>query len=254
MTSLNLALSFQAKEHRSSAITSEPTVFTTWGFEDLEHDGDIDELSRKLPWGAVVGCSDGSIYVFRPDRPKRARRKSTTLAKRRFSGSEATHPPHRVPPYLSLSRSRNASPLSSTTNLAISSSKSRAVSGLSKEQAEAPKNFVDFEDEQERMKGMISDRAVKDIKDRSPRTSAAPYESHFRRMDDAHSIASFESSSTMLSPPISPILEPSYAGKSRKHLVLRTRIIPRDFGTGHSIVSLHVLDNGELFVSLQESG
>lgn len=258
MASLNIALSFQAKEHRTNAINSDPVVFTSWGFEDLVHDSDVDELSKKPPWGAIVGCVDGSIYIFRPDLSEPARRKPATT-ERRFSGSDVTHLPYLRPPHLSLSRSRNASPATSRTNLTISSStKSRAVSGLSKEQVEAPKNFVDFEDEQQRMKGMISDRAVKNMKDRSPRSSAGlGHDLPSRRFDDANSIASMESSSTMLSPPLSPTLMPAGAGGYRKHLLMRARIIPRDFGPfkpEHSMVSLNVLEEGELLLSLQRSG
>ncbi|KAL5501846.1 hypothetical protein ACEPAH_9107 [Sanghuangporus vaninii] len=256
MADLNLALSFQTKEHRVSRVTSDPTTFASWGLEDLETDVDIDESSRKPLWGALVGCLDGSIFVFRPDFSKVARRKQT-LPKRRFSGSsETAHMPSRVPHHLALTRSRNASPTGSRTNLAVTSSKSRAVSGLSKEQVEAPKNYVDFDDEQERMKGMISERAVKEKRDRSPRTSLAPppyYESAARRLDDTRSIASIESSSTLLSPPTSPTLGPSNIGFHQKRLSLRMRVIPRDFGPEHSIVSLSILED-ELFVSLQKSG
>ena len=253
-----MALSFQARECRVSRITSTPTTFATWGLEDPEVDIDADELSGKPLWGAVVGCTDGSIFVFRPDLSKVIRRKQTLPTKRRFSGgSEATHTTSRMPYHFSLSRSRNASPMGSRTNLAVPSSKSRAVSGLSKEQVEAPKNYVDFEDEQERMKGMIADRAAKEKRDRSPRTSLAPpplFESAARRLDDARSIASIETSSTLLSPPISPTLGPSYVGHCRKRLYLRTRVFPRDFGPEHAAVSLIVLDEGDLFVSLHKSG
>ncbi|EJC98476.1 WD40 repeat-like protein [Fomitiporia mediterranea MF3/22] len=255
MAALNIPISFQAKEHRNCTIHSEPTRIVSWGFEDLEHDGEIDELSRKPSWGAVVGCSDGSIYVFSPNLSKRTRRKST-IAKRRFSGGcEPPHLPYRRQQHLSLSRSRNASPSGSRTNLTAQSSKSRAVSGLSKEQVEAPKNYVDFDDEQEKMKGMIAERKVKDVKDRSPRASyMLGHDLPARRFDDTLSIASVETSSTMLSPPLSPILGPTNTGSYRKLLQLRVRILPRDFGSEHSVVSLSVLEDSEMFLSLQESG
>ncbi|KAI5123100.1 hypothetical protein M0805_001456 [Coniferiporia weirii] len=255
MANVTLALSFQPPDARNWGINAEPSVLSSWGFGDLEVETEVDDLTNRALWGAVVGCMDGSLYIFRPDLSKPTKKKST--GKRRFSADgNPNHLPYRRAPHLSLPRSSNASPSASKTSLhAISSSKSRAISGLSKEQVEAPKNFVDFEDEQEKMKGMIADRGVRDVKDRSPRAQLSPtYDTSMRRMDDTRSLASVESSSSMLSPPLSPNLGPQRAIYTRKNLLLRSRIIPGDFGFGHAVVALRVLEEGELVLSLQESG
>ncbi|KAH8114792.1 WD40 repeat-like protein [Phellopilus nigrolimitatus] len=252
MTNMHLAFSLQATEDRKCTINSEPCAMETWGFEDPEYEADIDdsELPKKHLWGAVVGCSDGSLYLFRPDLSKSAKRKPP-VSKRRFSASSDL--PYRRAPHLSFSRSRNASPSASKTNLTVY--KSRAVSGLSKERVEAPKNFVDFEDEQEKMKGMIAERGVRDMKDSSPRSSLSPpFDLSVHRMDDAITLASVESSSPLISPPLSPTLSPQSSVSHRKHLFMRARILPQDFGYGHSIVTIRILEEGELFLALQESG
>ncbi|THH09831.1 hypothetical protein EW145_g1735 [Phellinidium pouzarii] len=258
MAVATLALSFKQADDLRSTINSEPSVLAFWGYGDLEDEADVDDLPKKSLWGAVVGCIDGSLYIFRPDLSKPTRKRLTASHTRFSADGDAIHLPPRRGPYLSLSRSRNASPSPSPSNTSIHvipSSKSRATSGLSKEQIEASKNYVDFEDEQEKMKGMISDRLVRDMKDRSSRSSLSPpYDTSVRRTDDARSLASVESNSTLLSPPLSPTLDPQHMVYARKNLLMRGRIIPQNFGFGHSVVALKVLQEGELILSLQESG
>ena len=88
-------------------------------------------------------------------------------------------------------------------------------------------------------------------------------ETFSRRSDDARSILSVDSSNSMtprslLSPPLSPSLDLSHSrrhsSETRKCLQPKFRILPRKFGPGHAITDLKVLDGGELFVALQESG
>lgn len=266
MKGLKLGLSFQAHDTQAAGFTSEPSVFTSWGLEELQHDVRDTNFLKELSWGAVVGCEDGSLYVFHPElsRPKNVRRRSEPrVSTQRNSNSnmlELPQLPYRRPHHLSFSRSRDVSPIGARTTLTVTSHKSRAVSGLSREQVEAPKNFVDFEDEQERMKDMISDRSVKDVKERSPRASVAPMESPRRRaLDDALSLASIDTSSSKQTPPISPPLSPpleltTSTTSSLKSLALRVHIVPRHFGVDHGIVDIKVLKKERIFVALQKSG
>lgn len=266
MGGLKFGLSFQAHETQADGFTSQPTAFASWGFDELNCDAQEAEPAMELAWGALVGCEDGTLYIFHPDlsRPKYARRKSEPQVPNRRPSNpnvlDISQLPYRRPHHLSLSRSRDASPLGSKSNLAVAGAqKSRAVSGLSKEQVEAPKNFVDFEDEQERMKEMISDRAVKDAKDRSPRASVAPYDSPRRRpIDDTLSLASIETSLSRYtppaSPPLSPPLESTTSVSYQKSLALRIQIVPRQFGMGHEIIDIIVLAKEGLFLVLQKSG
>lgn len=254
---LRLAISFRSTDDKPKRICSEPTFIKSWGPDEVENDIDVDELSKRPPWGVAAGCANGSIYLFHPDLSKTTKRQKS-LKLRRLSGEG---PPYRraAHNHLSLSRSRNASPAGSRTNLAMTSTKSRAVSGLTRTEVEAPKNYVDFEEEQEKMKSMIADRSSREPKDRSPRSSiVSPVEVPSLRFDDAKSISSIPSSSSLLSPPLSPPLSPALDAQrvthSRKHLRLHARITPRDFGHGHAIVCLDILEEGELLLALQESG
>lgn len=251
---LQLAISFENEIGKQRLISSDPTVVRSWGFDEGDNDLDADELLSKPPWGAAVGCSDGLIYIFLPQITKVSKRQKS-LKPRRLSGEGL--PPYRRAAHLTLSRSRNASPAASKTNLSLATAKSRAVSGLTRTEVEAPKNFVDFEDEQEKMKSMIAERHVRDIKDRRPSVTHS-IDVPSVRFDEAKSIPSTPSTSSLrsppLSPPLSPALEPQRIVHSRKHLRMHTRMTPRDFGYGHGIVSMEILEEGELLLVLQESG
>ena len=147
----------------------------------------------------------------------------------------------------------------------MSATKSRAVSGLTRTEVEAPKNYVDFEDEQEKMKGMIADRPgglnVRDAaaaRDRRPSVTSHVEMPVLRFDPEAKLGYSTPSTSSLrsapLSPPLSPGLEAHRIVHSRKTLKLHTRITPRDCGYGHGVVAMEVLEGGELLLVLQESG
>ena len=257
MTNLNVVLFPQTRENRLCYLTSQPTHIEVWGFNDLEPENEIDEAIRPRQ-GVVVSCIDGSLYIFRSSLAKVTKSPSSSEKRLLSSGGDHLHPtlPYRRP-HLSFSKSRNSSPAGSRTNLAVSSTKSRAVSGLTKEQVEAPKNFVDFEDEQERMKGMIAERSVKEVKDRSRRSSLTPPPVSPHRPDDARSLASVESGSSILSPPLSPTLGPvneTSDSTCRDLVSLRIRIIPNELDSEISVVSLKLLHKGKLFLTLHSSG
>lgn len=122
------------------------TSLATW-----EHQKDsFDDVSgTSTPVGLAVGTEDGSLYLFHPGPqdsvPKSSRRQSATLSasgKPRFvrtssgSSSPSIH-------------SHHAAPFQMTT-------RTGAVSvSVSKEQVEAPKNYVDFDDEPEKLKDIL---------------------------------------------------------------------------------------------------
>lgn len=287
--SLVIPISFKNSRASSSSwfsTDSETTALVSWGYTDS--DTEIEELKstvmKKPLWGTVAGFSNGSLVIFHPDHSRSSKQKAARPGyERALPSGDSGHLPNRRPAHLALPHSRTTSPSASKTSLtAISSSKSRAVSGLSKEQAEAPKSYVDFEEEQERMKEMLGDRAVRDrtmvdglkpqldqgvVFEKSPRSSRVfkvqpPQEPSSRRPDDARSVASVDSSTSMtpmsiLSPPLSPTLGPSKSYMcvdDQKPLLPKVRILPRDFGFGHGVADIKILDEGELFLVLQESG
>lgn len=262
-----------------------PTAICSWGYGYSDEVVDLEETNsyRKPAWGVVVGSSDGGLFVFQPAVNIDSNNKAAKSLDRRPTSGEGPLIISKRSAHLSNPHSRSTSPSGSRTNLsAMTTSKSRAVSGVSKELAEAPKNFVDFEEEQERMKDMLGDRVVRDktvvdglksqlekgpiIEKSSKPTSlkqTTASETLGRRSDDARSILSVDSSSSMglrpyLSPPLSPALEATSPRRPsidrRKSLQTKCRILPRKFGVGHAITDLKVLEGGELFLALQESG
>lgn len=282
---LVLTLSFRDVSSASSSsfqdVVIPPAVtVATWGYSDLDVDEDTRASSSKKPlWGVILGCIDGSVFIFHPDYTRSSKRKSLYANERVTTGNESIHVSSRRPVHLSLPHSRATSPSASRTSLsAITSSKSRAVSGLSKEQAEAPKNYVDFEDEQERMKEMIGDISPRErysfdgpkilaekILGAEKTTTPLSLKPQMtveanRHTDDARSMLSIESSPSVTPPVLSPPLSPSLRSFPRaipsqpKYLSLKGRIFPSCIGMRRSVADLKVLGEGELFLLLQESG
>ncbi|GJE92636.1 WD40 repeat-like protein [Phanerochaete sordida] len=125
--------------------------------------------------GAIVGCEDGSLYLFHSRKaPARALSVDPFTRKR-----ESPHPPSSAassvpatPRHLrrGVRSPRSSSPaslnsLKSPTFSPFHVSKPTVVSSVSTEQVEAPKNYVDFEDEQEKLKGLL--RKKGGVKDRT---------------------------------------------------------------------------------------
>lgn len=263
MACLYVALFPQANENKVRYLTAQPTHIEAWGFNSKnnlspELETNVDEPTCKPHQGAIISCIDGSLYIFQSNLAKAV--KPLSEKRRHTSNGEHLHPtlPYRRP-HLSFSRSRNSSPSRSLTNIAVTSSKSRAVSGLTREKVEAPRNFVDFEDEQERMKGMIAERTVKEMKDRFHRPSLTPPPPHVQasQSDDANSVVSIASSSSLLSPPLSPTLGPSNESSELTHpgaISLKIRVVGIETGPENPLVSLKLLHKEELFLTLHGSG
>jgi len=152
--------------------------------------------------------------------------------------------------------------------------RSQAVSGLSKEKIEAPKNHVDFEDEPEKLKEMLKGKSVKDknvtdnlvlnsekglTAEKSPPPPLfVPPGPVLRRKDDARSLLSATNSPPFtpgsLSTPSSPSLMPLVSSESSTNqsiLCLRCHIVPHRSG---AVSAIQLLDNNRLFAVLQENG
>lgn len=120
--------------------------------------------------GALVGCEDGSLYLFHAVKPSAARAPSMDTPTRNTNPSSST--PSSVSPTPRHHRrgfrsSRSLSPASAKSSpfSPFQVTKSTVVSSVSAEQVEAPKNYVDFEDQQEKLKGMIKNKGG--VKDRT---------------------------------------------------------------------------------------
>ncbi len=249
-------------------LESEPTSIASWGFPS-SNEGRSTESKRDVPsFGAVVGWDDGSILLFHPTASKPSSPHLTvSLETARNIDSSALPTPSssRYPHHLSLSLSRPQSPLNyNSQSVPMPASKSRAVSAVSKDQAEAPKNYVDFEEEEEKLKHMLGDRVVRDrsavefnallpekrLGLASPRlshTKSSPSLPKNSLLEDTMSITSTRSIAVSPSPSSTPRLP-------YDDLTPKARIIPRTTGEGQRVSAVEVMEDGRFFASLQKSG
>ena len=253
----------------SSCSETRATVLVSWGLLGTES-----AESR----GVALGCQDGTLYVFHPSSvacvvPQTSGQSRSTPV---IDVDSVSNPPtpsrlaprHPRPAYLN---PRSDSPSLAFHQAAFNiTSRSRAVSGLSMDQVEAPKNHVDFEDEPEKLKEMLKGKGARDktvshnndkglVAGRSqPPPLLMPSGSNSKRKDDARSLLSATNSPpfTPRSPsaPSSPILVPlvsSDSSASRYSLCLRFHIIPRRLG---AVSAVQLLDSNRLLGVLQDNG
>lgn len=143
-----------------SFVSGKPCALASWGFTpQLEDVPSPPQDQQTTPIrGAFVGCEDGSVYLFHP----KLGVKTDLISPFRFNFEPMDTPLHTRPttPSVTSYLGRNSSAFSSQSSLKSTTnpfhlSRSRVVSGVTAEAVEAPKNYVDFEDEQERLKGLL---------------------------------------------------------------------------------------------------
>lgn len=169
---LQLSLTFtddpQSSIHTSFSQASTSYILPLRGQDIGETGSHSDALG-----GAVVGCEDGSLYLFHALRSSVRAPSVEALSRKReasnpaSTASSTSHTPRHPRRHLRSSSPRSHSPASvkSPSFSPFHVTKSTVVSSVSAEQVEAPKNYVDFEDEQEKLKGMIKRKGG--VKDRT---------------------------------------------------------------------------------------
>ncbi|KAJ3534487.1 hypothetical protein NM688_g7130 [Phlebia brevispora] len=280
---VSLSLTFAANTH-SAIVTSfsqsRPTRILSWS---VHSDSDATS-SSKIPDGSAVGCDDGSLYFFRSSTVKGLRRRSSTGSfSKDISSSDILNlagplSPLRAP---HLHSRRSISPSSTKSTFSpFQPSKSHVVSSVSTEKVEAPKNYVDFEDEQEKLKGMVKRRSVKGktvvdsllsgadktLPDRcnesspSPSTPVTPSVPEEREKDESKalpSISASRSSSVSLSTPSSSRTQPFVSRSNEVDPFTWTLIchtISPCKGPGRSIRAMKSLVHHGMLLCLHESG
>jgi hypothetical protein len=214
-----------------------------------------------------MACEDGTLYIFLPSH--------------KLPDLHAHHP---EPMNLSGAHSRlgrqsdlssgSASPSSSSFVLHQApfhvSPRSRVVSGVTAEQVEASKNFVDFDDEPDKLMEMLRgksprDKAFADAPPVSFDKGLAPYSYApdpttpvLKRRDNPKSLLSATNSPASTLPrsqvtPGTPKVVP-VASFSPCNLSLRCHVIPPYSGPGSPIVGMQILDHTRLLVALQATG
>ena len=259
-----------------SASTSTATKLLSWSTEDTR------------TGGVALGCEDGSIYLFLPksswelvDRnsgPKVFPDQATTLPR-------PPQAPRPGTPTLVLQASSPVPSNGATSHRVTTAlhgpflpSKSKIQAEVSKEQVEAPKNYVDYDDEPAKLKGLLKGKGP--VKERSVIDSIIPKFERNIHLDrqsagknlhltlDKEEVKSYlsggNSSPSWTPRSLSPVLSspPSSALPSIirngddpfDSLRLVAHIFPPRFGQGRKITGLEALERGSLVVSLQECG
>ena len=270
-----------------SFVSGKPCALATWGFTPhLEDIPSPPQDQQTVPIrGAFIGCEDGSVYLLHP----KLGVKTDLISPAQFNFELADTLLHTQPSTPSGSHlGRNPSAFSSQSSLISATnpfhlSRSRIVSGLTTEAVEAPKNYVDFEEEQEKLKGLLKQKGPvrekhlmdnvlphfeKNISiDKHPAPSLTNISTGIQRRKSAkkksesyiHSSTHsktpshpINSTSTQASPAITPLqLHTSGAIYS---LCLRSHTFPSRFGPGKAISKLLVDESQRYVVCLQENG
>lgn len=268
-----------------SFVSAKPCALATWGF--TPHLEDIPSPPRdqqRAPLrGAFIGCEDGSVYLLHP----KPGVKTDLISPAQFNFELADTLLHTRPstPSGTSHLGWNSSAFSSQSSLKSTAnpfhlSKSRIVSGVTAEAVEAPKNYVDFEEEQEKLKGLLKHKGP--VKERhfadgvfpsennptdqhpvSPLTptttgvlsrKSTKKKSESRVHSSTHSRTPshpINSTSMQTSPVIPPRLHISGAIYS---LCLRSHTFPSRFGPGKAISQLLMDESQQYVVCLQENG
>ncbi|KAI4523652.1 WD40 repeat-like protein [Schizophyllum commune Loenen D] len=204
--------------------------------------------------GAILaGCNDGSVYVFsEPHQEAPPRVDLTTPSPARPARTQMRSPTRLVP-----SDSRNTSRSSSPSIASLSpapfhvSPRSRVVAGVTTTQAEAPKNYVDFDDEPDRLKDMLKGRAPRDKSEKDQRPSFDERRPSVASERSPAPSLDFGASTSAFSAPASP--RPRlYTPLPHKNVQLKYHAIPRCIGS--PVSDLLVLDSLSSFALLQENG
>lgn len=212
--------------------------------------------------GLVVGCEDGTLYVFH-------NKLIASLPDVIEHVPEVHQPlPSKITAKHHLQTSRSTSPSTSSALLLVSP-RARAVSGVSTEWVEAPKNYVDFDDEAGKLKDMLkgknpstktlsdtaSERAIS-IKSSTPPTVPPTEITLTARMELSKVLINFPppNNSRHFSTPTSPREPMSPGMEMSDELGLRYHIIPRTNGPGNAVRSMFILTKSFICIVLQESG
>lgn len=213
----------------------------------------------------VLGCRDGTLYVFH-----RLSTPSPDVIGLVPGLLENKSPKPRNLPRISKIPSSNSPPVSASAQSSVLSpgfnvtAKLRVVSGVTTEQVEAPKNYVDFEDEPDKLKDILKGRNPRERHengtDRTPKSAASSIIEPAPKPRNlaSKSLLSVENSRTPTPPfsaPASPReSEPLSPPGVSYHWELLYHVIPSRSGFEHSVKSIQFLDDGRFLAVLQESG
>lgn len=248
-----------------------PCSVIQWG-PLLTEDVDSSKLeSASLCQGVAVGCEDGTVYIFEPSPKVRnpERPSAGSPASPENQGSQPTSP-RLLGIGVGNSKSRSASPSSVRSNFSpFHVTRSRIVSSVTNEQVEAPKVYVDYDEEPEKLKNLLKGKGVaRDKKsfemspsDNSSQQDLSRISSSRRSKDDSNtSLAAPLSPGSPIrlpSSPPSPFLPPSNEFQEPRNpfcpLSMKCHVFPPSCATEKHATLKH-FDRGRFFACLQQSG
>jgi hypothetical protein len=248
---------------QASTITDVSCLTPYWLRSGLASSSGQQFSSSDSLEGVALGCKDGTLYLLRHNRHGTSVPTPISVEKPLLSRSSSRTTGR-------LSRGSLSRPRSPTPSLAPFSiaSRARVVSAISDEQAQAPKNHVDFDEEPERLKellkGGVKDSCSTDRSrpsfdlaastERQPKGRASSSGPSLRGegklvLSETHSpTASIMSlPSTSHSTPTSPF-SPSY------QLSLAFHVFPPRSVPGNAVMGLHVFANSRHLICLRSQG
>ncbi|KIM43090.1 hypothetical protein M413DRAFT_26286 [Hebeloma cylindrosporum] len=243
----------------ASLARSRPVILEKWGDANLHRTNDNEES------GIAVGCQDGTVYVL----IRSALSTSTTIDPQ--VPIDSTRPKH--PTRFSKASHPNSGAVSPTLiSSALSptftvTAKPRVVSGLTTEPVEAPKNYVDFEDEPDKLKDILKGknprerRSVSDTSsERTPKSSASSIieatPASKRKHAVPRSLLSAANSRAPTPPPFSAPESPRESNLAPDLCAwsIRYHVIPAHSGFGYAVTAIQFLSDNRYFAVLHETG
>jgi hypothetical protein len=215
--------------------------------------------------GVALGCEDGTLYLLHQSR----NHVSTPI---NIEKPLLSRPPSPTPVHLSSrSRSRPRTPIASLAPFSLAS-RARVVSGISDERAQAPKNYVDFDEEPEKLKELLKggikdsastdrlplsfDRTTATEKQHIPSKSLSLPSDSVRRGKAKSLLSATQSpvpSLASLPSPSSPSTL-SFPFHPPHQLSLDFHVFSPRSGPDNAVVGLHALANGRHLICLQSQG
>ena len=260
-------------EHACS--TARVTQVVSWGL------GGSPDGQAELTAGAAIGCEDGSLYIFTVEGEKKEHHtheipsRSPTIpsiqASRHTSRAGSPLPSRSSTPSQKLSQtSRSTVGSSHLSHLLSQPGRSRVTSAVSKTSAEAPKNYVDFDEEKGKLEDIIKNGPPpkgKSLADglRSTFAVGSMGLGESKRKENKPSTLRHESTTEQSSPrnSLSSPPSPAMSGDSSRNtfnsdgpgppLTLKFHIFSPSSVNGDQIVSMRLLSMDVLIV-LQEYG
>ncbi|KAG6816398.1 hypothetical protein H0H87_006310 [Tephrocybe sp. NHM501043] len=242
---LSLPLTFEREQSNLLDIScshAQPSVIRSWGHVSPSV---LEPEATALVGGCAMGTQDGTLFLF-----KQTSKTGQTTVRLTLLSPESQTP------------SRPSTPTSPLPfNL---SQRSRVVSGITTEQVEAPKNYVDFDEEPDKLKGILEGRQPKESRDRSATpvelskplnlsrspTPSITGSSNLKRNAIPKSLLSVTNSAVFTTPSSN---SPSPL-ESTDSLRLWCHVILPKTGPGKAVTRARVIEDPQLLVVLQETG